>query len=91
MENVSIFYGLLAYFMAILYMLWPFGIFYDYLVPIFFRFGMLYVRKIWQFWTLHRGSICTVFSLAPSNVWFGVNPGSHQKTLILFNAFAVIC
>jgi hypothetical protein len=38
MENVGIFYGHFVYFMAILYILWLFGI-------IFSRFGMLYQEK----------------------------------------------
>jgi hypothetical protein len=40
MEDVSIFYGHLAYFTAIWYILWPFGI--------FFPFWYVVQRKIWQ-------------------------------------------
>jgi hypothetical protein len=35
----------LVYFMAIWSILWPFGIFYDYLVHLFPRFGMLCLEK----------------------------------------------
>jgi hypothetical protein len=38
------FMAILAYFMAIWYILWPFGIFYVYLVY-FYHFGMLYNEK----------------------------------------------
>jgi hypothetical protein len=44
MEDVCAFYGRLVYFTAILYILWPFGIFYGYLVYLF-RFGMLCQEK----------------------------------------------
>jgi hypothetical protein len=43
-EDVGIFYSLLVYFVAIWSNLWPFGIFYGYLVC-FSRFGMLYPVK----------------------------------------------
>jgi hypothetical protein len=56
-EDVGIFYGHLAYFTSVRYILWAFGIFYGHLVyfmviwyilwalGIFFRFGMLYQEK----------------------------------------------
>jgi hypothetical protein len=43
-EDVGLFCGHLIYFSAIWYTLWPFGIFYGYLVN-FSRFGMLYEEK----------------------------------------------
>jgi hypothetical protein len=43
-EDVGIFYGYLAYFTALWYILWPFGIFYGDLVY-FFRLGILYQEK----------------------------------------------
>jgi hypothetical protein len=44
MEDASIFYDHLVYFMPILYVLWTFGVFYGYFVY-FSRFGMLYQEK----------------------------------------------
>jgi hypothetical protein len=43
MEDV--FYGHLVHFMAIWYILWPFDIFYGYLLDIFLCFGMFYQEK----------------------------------------------
>jgi hypothetical protein len=40
MEDVGMFYGHWVYFTAIWYFLWPFSIFYGYLVY-FLRFGIL--------------------------------------------------
>jgi hypothetical protein len=44
MEDVGICYGHLAYFTTIWYILWPFGMFYGYLVY-FSRFGMFGQEK----------------------------------------------
>jgi hypothetical protein len=45
MEDVATFTAIWStYFTAIWYSLWPFGIFYEYLVP-FSRFGMLHQEK----------------------------------------------
>jgi hypothetical protein len=44
MEDVATLYGHLVYFTAIWYSMWPFDIFYEYLVH-FPRFGMLYQEK----------------------------------------------
>jgi hypothetical protein len=44
MEDVVLLYGILVYFSAIWYILWPFGIFYGYLVY-FLRFGLLHQEK----------------------------------------------
>jgi hypothetical protein len=44
MEDVGMFCGHLAYFTAIWYILWSFGIFYVYLAY-FSRFGMLHQEK----------------------------------------------
>jgi hypothetical protein len=44
MEDVGIFYVNLVYFTAIWYILWPFGIFYEFWY-IFSPFGMLYQEK----------------------------------------------
>jgi hypothetical protein len=46
MEDVCILFGHLVYFMAICYILWPFGIFYGYLVH-FSRFCKLQ-KIVWQ-------------------------------------------
>jgi hypothetical protein len=47
MEGVGIFHGHLVYFMAIWYILWPYGIDYGYLLhcP---QFWYVLPRKIWQ-------------------------------------------
>jgi hypothetical protein len=52
MKDVNIVFVQLVYFTAIWYILWPFGIFYGHLVPIFsgylvysYRFGMLQQEK----------------------------------------------
>jgi hypothetical protein len=47
MEDVGTFYGLLVYFTAMWYILWPFGIFIGPLVYIF-PFWYVVPRKIWQ-------------------------------------------
>jgi hypothetical protein len=49
MKAVGIFCGHLVYFVAIWYIMWPFGICYGYLVSIFL-FLYFVTRKIWQPW-----------------------------------------
>jgi hypothetical protein len=44
MDVVGIFYGHVAYFTSIWYILWPFGIFYGHLVY-FSHFGLLYQEQ----------------------------------------------
>jgi hypothetical protein len=60
MEDVGIFYGLLVYFTAIWYILWPFGILVGYWVY-FLPFGYVVARKIWQPWlSSPKISTCSV-------------------------------
>jgi hypothetical protein len=46
MENAGIFLGLLEYFTAIWYILWPFGIFYGHLVFLW-PFGIFYGHLVY--------------------------------------------
>jgi hypothetical protein len=57
MEDTGIFYDHLVCFIAILYILWPFGTFYGYLVY-FSPFWYVVPRRIWQPWS----RICKSFS-----------------------------
>jgi hypothetical protein len=49
MKHVGVFYDTSEYFMAIWYILWPFGIVCGHLVY-FSRIGMFRPREIWQPW-----------------------------------------
>jgi hypothetical protein len=71
MENVSIFYEHLVYFMAIGNILWPFGIFCGHLVY-FAPFWYFEPRKIWHPWRiLVLGLHGLVYSFSPPFVFAG--------------------
>jgi hypothetical protein len=76
-EDVGVFYGHLAYFTAIWYILWPFGIFYGHLVY-FSRFGMLYKEKSGNPALSTEELLKTQLSLIERNVWWkGIVFGVH--------------
>jgi hypothetical protein len=90
-EDVGIFYWHLYYFMAIWYILWPFGIFCGNLVyfPPFWYFGP---RKIWQPWIEAvpaisvTGNVCKHRNVPKSS---NIEPSLEMKriNIIIFNCW----
>jgi hypothetical protein len=85
MKDVGKMYGLLVYFTAILYILWPFYIFYGHFVY-FFRFGMLQYKRSGKFQK-------TVMLSLEANIKVCLHQGDQigrifaQRTIVYFGQF----
>jgi hypothetical protein len=60
MEDVGLYLGHVVYFTAIWYIVWPFSVFYGYLVNVF-PFWYVVPRNIWQPFGVSRDSRKKVF------------------------------